>query len=164
MAIFWTERTEWSHFHHISLLIFWFLWTKENDTKHREIHMVPKQIVWRVYRMIYFLHLEGLFRDSHQRWNIAFVPLFGISMTFPLTLQPIMDVWPTLSIRFYEIKIDGCFKDGLMSDGDIIKDHTRHCIRAFQYYMAYVYFGGQTQSYIGWDSTGQRTQDTSYLG
>lgn len=84
--------------------------------------MVLRHIIWRVYRMIFFLHMGGLFRDSHWRGDLALAPL----------LTPaIMVVRRTLPMKSYKMNIDRCVKDGSTSGGDIIRDHMGHCIRAF---------------------------------
>ncbi|XP_022853772.1 uncharacterized protein LOC111375202 [Olea europaea var. sylvestris] len=95
----------------IPLLIFWFLWTERNDAKHRGVHMVANCIIWRVYRMISFLHMAGLFRVVHWRGDVSLAPFFGISMTHPIPPPPIMD--------------------GIASGGGIIRDHTGYRIKAF---------------------------------
>jgi ribonuclease HI len=93
--------------------------------------MVARRIIWRVYRMISFLHIGGLFRAMHWRGDVTLAPLFGISMTLPPPPPPIMVVWRTPPVGSYKINTDGCVKEGFASGGGIIRDHTGHCIRAF---------------------------------
>ncbi|KAL2474837.1 Uncharacterized protein Adt_35573 [Abeliophyllum distichum] len=115
----------------VPLLILWFIWTARNDAKYQDIYMEPKRIIWKVYHTISLLHTGCMFRVIHWRGDMDITPLFGISLTTPSLSPPVLIYWRTPPEGSYKVNTDGRVKDGLVSGGEIIRDSSSQCVRAF---------------------------------
>ncbi|KAL2526397.1 Uncharacterized protein Adt_11451 [Abeliophyllum distichum] len=93
--------------------------------------MEPRWIVWRVYNTISLPHIGLLFRIIHWRGDIDIAHLFAISLTTPSISPPVLVYWRTPPVGSYKVNTDGCVKDGFASGGEIIRDSSGQCVRAF---------------------------------
>ncbi|KAL2505042.1 Uncharacterized protein Adt_20663 [Abeliophyllum distichum] len=72
--------------------------------------------------LLQFVHWHGTLTLPH----ILVLLLFLLSPT-----PPTLVYWHALSAGCAKINTDGCIRDGFTSGRGVIRDHTRHCIRAF---------------------------------
>ncbi|KAL2470921.1 RNase H domain-containing protein [Abeliophyllum distichum] len=75
--------------------------------------------------------ISSLVTLVHWRGNLDLAPHFGITLISPISNPPTLVYWRAWSARSAKINTDGCVRGGFAGGGDVIRDHTGRCIRAF---------------------------------
>ncbi|KAG6469541.1 hypothetical protein ZIOFF_070470 [Zingiber officinale] len=134
----WRAGTAWSSTGSvreiIPLLIFWFLWTARNDSKHRGLRPEGQKIIRQITQYLRVGMASGIIKPRHWRGDI--------SAAQAMVIQVRIRTLHTISAVHWRRPDDGCFKlntdgssrgnPGESSYGAIVRDHSGQVVVARQ--------------------------------
>ncbi|KAI3473655.1 hypothetical protein Pfo_031429 [Paulownia fortunei] len=134
----WKLSTPFSNTTHIRtiipLLIIWFLWTKRNDSKHRNTGFYPSRVIWKVHNHLYLLFKCRKLTSTLWRGDLGITARLGYHFIIGKTKKTIQVHWAKPQSGWFKLNTDGASRgtEGTTGAGGIIRDHLGDHILAFQ--------------------------------
>ncbi|KAG6467116.1 hypothetical protein ZIOFF_075057 [Zingiber officinale] len=134
----WRAGTAWSSTGSvreiIPLLIFWFLWTARNDSKHRGLRPEGQKIIRQITQYLRVGMASGIIKPRHWRGDISAAQAMVIQVRIR-TLHTISAVhWRRPDDGWFKLNTDGSSRGnpGESSYGAIVRDHSGQVVVARQ--------------------------------
>ncbi|KAG6513034.1 hypothetical protein ZIOFF_031180 [Zingiber officinale] len=134
----WRAGTAWSSTGSvreiIPLLIFWFLWTARNDSKHRGLRPEGQKIIRQITQYLRVGMASGIIKPRHWRGDISAAQAMVMQVRIR-TLHTISAVqWRRPDDGWFKLNTDGSSRGnpGESSYGAIVRDHSGQVVVARQ--------------------------------